>query len=95
MLGPGAAAAAFPLGGIGTGNVSIGARGDLRDWEIANRPDKGTRLPFTFFAIRVRPRDGESVTPGARGAGSGRRTRATHGYHIGTVAGLPRLARAG
>jgi uncharacterized protein (DUF608 family) len=29
---------ALPLGGIGTGTVSLGGRGDLRDWEIANRP---------------------------------------------------------
>ncbi len=28
---------AMPLGGIGTGSVSIGGRGDLRDWEIMNR----------------------------------------------------------
>lgn len=27
---------AMPLGGIGTGTVSIGGRGDLRDWEIGN-----------------------------------------------------------
>ena len=27
-----AEALAFPLGGIGTGNISLGARGDLRDW---------------------------------------------------------------
>jgi non-lysosomal glucosylceramidase len=38
-----ASAVAFPLGGIGTGNVSLGARGDLRDWEIFNHPDKGNR----------------------------------------------------
>jgi hypothetical protein len=31
------ARAAFPLGGIGTGTVSLGARGELRDWE--NQPD--------------------------------------------------------
>jgi hypothetical protein len=37
--------AAFPLGGIGTGNVSIGARGEFRDWEISNHADKGTWLP--------------------------------------------------
>ncbi|SVD42236.1 uncharacterized protein METZ01_LOCUS395090, partial [marine metagenome] len=29
---------ALPLGGIGTGTVSLGGRGDLRDWEIVNRP---------------------------------------------------------
>src|SRR4249919_1647785 len=28
---------AMPLGGIGTGGISIGGRGDLRDWEIMNR----------------------------------------------------------
>ena len=28
---------AMPLGGIGTGTVSVGGRGDLRDWEIMNR----------------------------------------------------------
>jgi non-lysosomal glucosylceramidase len=32
---------ALPLGGIGTGSVSLGGRGDLRDWEIVNRPAKG------------------------------------------------------
>jgi len=31
----------FPLGGIGTGTVSLGGRGDLRDWEIMNRAAKG------------------------------------------------------
>ncbi len=47
--------AAFLLGGIGTGNVSIGARGDLRDWEIFNSPNKGNSLPYTFFSIWLKP----------------------------------------
>jgi non-lysosomal glucosylceramidase len=42
---------AFPLGGLGTGTVSLGGRGDLRDWEIFNRPNKGKALPFTFVAL--------------------------------------------
>jgi uncharacterized protein (DUF608 family) len=50
---------AFPLGGIGTGTVSLGGRGDLRDWEIFNRPNKGKALPFTFVALWAR-RQGES-----------------------------------
>jgi non-lysosomal glucosylceramidase len=41
----------FPLGGIGTGTVSLGGRGQLRDWEIFNHPGKGCSLPYTFFAI--------------------------------------------
>ena len=66
VLGPEAAAAAFPLGGIGTGNVSIGARGELRDWEISQPPRQGHRLPFTFFAIRACPRRRRVRHPGAR-----------------------------
>lgn len=42
---------AFPLGGIGSGSVSLGGRGDLRDWEICNRPNKHGELPYTFFAL--------------------------------------------
>ena len=31
----------LPLGGIGTGTISLGGRGNLKDWEIMNRPAKG------------------------------------------------------
>lgn len=48
-----ASEAAFLLGGIGTGNVSVGARGELRDWEMFNSPNKGFRIPTSFFAIRI------------------------------------------
>ena len=49
---------ALPLGGIGTGTVSIGGRGQLRDWEIFNRPGKGKILPFSFVAMWARPKGG-------------------------------------
>jgi non-lysosomal glucosylceramidase len=52
---------AFPLGGIGTGTVSLGGRGQLRDWEIFNRPGKGKSLPYTFFSIWAKPEGGEAV----------------------------------
>ncbi|MGE5648059.1 MAG: GH116 family glycosyl hydrolase [Acidobacteriota bacterium] len=44
---------AFPLGGIGTGTVSLSGFGSLRDWEIFNRPNKGATMPFTFAALRL------------------------------------------
>jgi non-lysosomal glucosylceramidase len=50
---------AFPLGGIGTGTVSLGGRGQLRDWEIFNRPGKGKILPSSFVALWLRP-EGDS-----------------------------------
>lgn len=86
----GASAVAFPLGGIGTGNVSLGARGDLRDWEIFNHADKGTRLPNTFFAIRTRIRDQDPVTKVLEAPLQPPHTL-SHGYHPSTAAGLERL----
>ena len=82
--------AAFLLGGIGTGNVSVGARGELRDWEIFNRPGKGNYLPYTFFAVWSRPEGGEACVRVLESrlnppfAGS-------HGFNSAEVAGLPRL----
>ena len=31
----------LPLGGIGTGTVGFGGRGQFRDWELENHPSKG------------------------------------------------------
>src|ERR1700745_3754343 len=42
---------AFPLGGIGTGSISLGGRGQLRDWEIYNRPDKGRAPQYVFPSL--------------------------------------------
>ncbi len=62
---------ALPLGGIGTGTVSLGGRGDLRDWEIMNRPAKGfvpMRGSFgPFFAVFVKTPEGKTLTKGAEG----------------------------
>ena len=41
--------AKFLLGGIGTGNIAVGARGQLLDWEIFNWPGKGTVCTILFL----------------------------------------------
>jgi non-lysosomal glucosylceramidase len=81
---------AFPIGGIGTGTVSLGGRGDLRDWEVFNRPGKGTNLPSTFFAIRASRGEDEPIARVLE-----RRLvppfGAVQGLDPGRAAGLPRL----
>jgi len=84
--------AAFPLGGIGAGTISLGARGDLRDFEIFNHPDKGNKLPFSFFAIRS----------DQNGAVDARILEArippdfnqARGYHPNRMAGMPHFKKS-
>jgi non-lysosomal glucosylceramidase len=84
---------AFPLGGIGTGTVSLGGRGQLRDWEIFNRPGKGKILPFSFVALWARPEGGGAtlkvveapLEPPYRGGG---------GFNRNSAEGLPRFKDA-
>ncbi|MET0736444.1 MAG: GH116 family glycosyl-hydrolase [Microbacterium sp.] len=85
--------AAFPLGGIGAGNVSLGARGELRDWELENLPDKGRLNPYSFFSIHAAPRGGEPVTRVLEARMTGRHDWDA-GYAFDRLAGLPRLAGA-
>lgn len=85
--------AAFLLGGIGTGNVSVGARGEFRDWEIFNSPGKGNRLPYSFFAIWAKPEEGQTVAKVLESRISPPYSR-SHGFNSDEVAGLPRLLRS-
>ena len=43
----------FPLGGIGTGSIGLAGNGRLVDWEIMNRPSKGSLNGFSHFAVRA------------------------------------------
>ncbi|WP_329378571.1 GH116 family glycosyl-hydrolase [Streptomyces sp. NBC_01716] len=85
-----ATSAAFLLGGIGTGNFSVGSRGQFRDWEIFNWPGKNNYLPFSFFAIRTRSADGTVHTAALEAELPGPHNR-SHGYYNGELAGLPRF----
>ena len=58
---------AFPLGGVGTGCISLGGRGQLRDWEIYNRPTRA-RCRSTHL-----PRCGSEQQGGSRSHESWRR----------------------
>ena len=90
---------AFPLGGIGTGCVSLTARGALVDWEIFNRPNKGTILPYSFFTIWARAQGQEPVTRVVQGPPSppftGQGGGGYQGYGFGVTredgSGLPHM----
>lgn len=77
LKSPNLSEVAFPLGGIGTGSVCLGGRGQLRDWEICNNPAKNRTLANTCFGLWYRQKGKEAralilesqVEPPYRGGG--------------------------
>ncbi len=89
-----AAQTAFLLGGIGTGNVSLGARGELKDWELFNSPGKGNSFPYTFFALHAdNGKKGEARLCENRVLEGPIQPphNLSHGYDSASLAGLPRM----
>jgi len=84
--------AAFPLGGIGTGTISIGSRGDLRDFEIFNHPAKDCKLPFSFFAVRCER--GEKADTRILEAAPHPDFHKGRGFHPNRAAGLPHFKKS-
>ena len=81
---------ALPLGGIGTGTVSLGGRGDLRDWEIINRPAKGFAPRPSFFALYARPAGGKASVRALEGQIDPSMYEGSQGSPV-PIAGLPRF----
>ena len=50
----------FPIGGIGSGCIGLDGTGRLRDWEIFNRPNKGSLNGFSHFGVKAE-RDGSVI----------------------------------
>ncbi|NPV48750.1 MAG: hypothetical protein HPY69_17560 [Armatimonadetes bacterium] len=80
---------AFPLGGIGTGSVSLGGWGQLRDWEIQNRPAKGRTLPNAFFLVRIAGKGQAARAKVLQGPKGGSYNRGGHTAGHETGEGLP------
>ena len=71
----------FPLGGIGSGSIGLAGNGRLIDWEIFNRPNKGSVNGFSHFAVKAE-RGGVVVD-----------ARALHGDLTGPLSGSLRATR--
>jgi len=83
-----------PLGGIGTGGIGLGGRGNLQDWQIFNRPDYGNRLEYAFPAIWVKTAAAEPFTSVLERRLLPPYDLEQEGLGFANVPGLPRFAEA-
>ena len=83
-----------PLGGIGTGGIGLGGRGNLQDWEIFNRPDIGNSLEYAFPSMWVESANGPAYTVVLERRLLPPYDRQMDGLGSANAPGLPRLAEA-
>jgi len=76
-----------PIGGIGTGDILMGGRGDIQHIEVFNRPDRARRPIKTFFSIWAREGSAAPVAKVLERELIPPFTETTHAY----VWGLPRF----
>jgi uncharacterized protein (DUF608 family) len=87
----------FPLGGIGSGCIGLAGNGRLVDWEIFNKPNKGSFHGLSHFAVKAESAGKvvdarvlhSDLQPPYNGAGPG--TYAGFGFGVArnTMAGCP------
>jgi uncharacterized protein (DUF608 family) len=92
----------MPVGGIGTGTISLSGRGGLEDWEIMNRPAKGfnptlenwgpVKEKGPFFAIYIKDGEGNTHTRLLEGLPDEADYEAANGALANQI-GLPRFGR--
>ena len=80
----------FLLGGIGTGNVSLGARGNLTTWQIFNQPGQHNTMPYTFFSLWAQTEKGQKVARVLEGKFNPPFNK-SQGFFRNEMAGLPRF----
>ncbi len=51
----------FPIGGIGTGSIGLAGNGRFIDWEIFNKPAKGSILWRSHIAVKAKYPDGRTI----------------------------------
>ncbi len=84
----------YPLGGIGTGNILVGGRGNILEFEIFNRAQRDELPPYmTFFSIWYQE---EGKEAGAKVLERQHFNNFTNGFGIPRqqLAGLPRFQEA-
>ena len=85
---------AFPLGGVAAGSISLGGRGQLRDWEIFNQADKGRSPNYAFPSIWVRAGNAKPPVAKVLEARLQPPYQAAEGLGPGNAPGLQRFASA-
>ena len=80
----------FPLGGIGTGTITLTAAGRLCDFQIFNRPSLGEKIPYSFFSMYSRL--GDRTDARALEANPRPDFYMARGYHPLNTMGLPKFA---
>lgn len=80
----------IPVGGVGTGNILLGGRGNIEHLEIFNRPDRQRRLEKTFFSLWIKEGNNPSHTTLLEREEFPPYLNADHKY----AGGLPRMSEA-